>query len=245
MQDSPATRRVRRTRRSAGGGGSLSSSTSIQGDADLHEQVSSMASPVSLTEGEHTHDTPVDPGAEFTPSGRMSDVEAVGGKYAKEYRLKLLHRMLMRNLPLDAIADSLKVSVATVVRDRRELNRLLSNQAQQLDINHLIGDTMGFYREIQGMSMKAASSSKLPMNMRLAAMRTGLSAKNDMHKFLNTSGVYDVLRYRVAEDSSGSDIDKLMHMTEQLIGSDDIDLNNLDSMGGFEDTDEDEHIQLI
>ena len=96
----------------------------------------------------------------FTPANRLRQVGERATGYEREYRLGLLHRLLMRKLPLDSIAQELQVSVHTVMRDRKELHRRLRTQASQLDANGLIGETLGFYSEIQGMALRMASSSK-------------------------------------------------------------------------------------
>ena len=78
------------------------------------------------------------------------------------------------------------------------------------------------------MSMRAASSSNLPMPMRLAAMRTALAARNDQHRFFQTAGVYDVLRFKVAQDGTGiSDVRKLMENTERLLSGDKLEFSNV------------------
>lgn len=240
MTDSSTRRRMRRR----GRGNGLTESSHVEGDADLQavSDAPPMREPLSDADSALMHRQ--DAEEQFTPGSRIAEVEAVDKEYAMEHRLGLLHRMLMRRVPLDQIAQQLNVSIATVKRDRKKLADALKKQAQRLDINEIIGDTLGFYREVGGMTMRVASNSKMPMNMRLAAMRTSLSSRNDMHKFLNTAGVYDVLRYKVADDQSGSDIEKLMSLTETLLEEDDIDLDNDQLFGGVDDED-DLEINLI
>jgi hypothetical protein len=181
---------------------------------------------------------------DFTPSNRMSEVRGRSSRYEREYRLQLLHRMLMRRVPLDEIARELEVSVQTVMRDRQELYKRLKDQAKHLDINHLIGDTLGFYDEVKSMGLRAASNSKYPMNARLGALRTALAAKNDMHRFLHAAGVFDVLRFKAAEDQAGDDIATLMELTKHIMKSDDenFDVEKLDlpKLVSFDDDEDDE-----
>lgn len=156
--------------------------------------------------------------SDFTPEARMQEVAAVDKQYAKEYRLRLLHRMLMRNVPLDQIARELGVAVRTVIRDREELRDRLRQEAKGLDINHILADTIAFYNEIQGMSMRIASKADSPAVIRLSALRTASTAKLDLHKFLHASGVFDVLRYRASDDKNDNDIKKLMDITKSILG---------------------------
>ena len=156
---------------------------------------------------------------EFTPSNRLAQVRSRSSEYEREYRLQLLHRLLMRNLPLDEIAANLGVSVSTVIRDRLELKERLRHAAKELDIEVMIGNSKGFYEEVQAMAMRAASNSNTPMPMRLAAMRTALASHNDMHRFFQAAGVYDTLRFRKgAGEGAQTDIQRLLTLTEELLG---------------------------
>jgi hypothetical protein len=128
---------------------------------------------------------------------------------------------------MDEIASQLGVSLATVYRDREELKTRLRGEARGLDIEEIIGDSKGWYDEAGAMAMRAASNSNVPMPMRLAAIRTALAARNDMHRFFQTAGVYDVLRFRMAQDGSGvSDVKRLMENTERVLNGDKIAFSN-------------------
>lgn len=145
-----------------------------------------------------------------------------GSAYEREYRLKLLHRMLMRQIPLNKIAEELNVTVHTVMKDRTVLYKRLREQASDINLNELIGGTMGFYNEIQGIALRAATNTKTPMSTRLSALKTALSAKSDNHRFLEAAGVFDVLRFQSGEDQAGgSDIEKLVSLTERMMLDDD------------------------
>lgn len=226
--------RVRRRRRSSSGGFGLNDTTEARGtdieeeletpDHNLNDEVVALA---QLDQSQQRFQPP-QPGEQedFTPRNRMDDVRKRGGAYEREYRLQLLHRMLMRRVPLDEIARELDISVHTILKDRQELYTRLRDAAKKLDINQLIGDTLGFFGEIQGMALRAASLKKSPINIRLAAMRTALSSRNDQHKFLQAAGVFDVLRYRMHESDSSSDLSKLMELTESIVNSEEEDIES-------------------
>ncbi len=185
----------------------------------------------------------VSPAEEFNPRSRMEQVRERATEYEREYRLKLLHRLLMRNVPMDEIAAQLGRSISQLYRDRDELKKRLAEEAKSLTANDLIGDSKGYYEEVAGMSMRAASMANLPMPMRLAAMRTALAAKNDMHRMFQTAGVYDVLRYRVTEDGSGqSDVKTLMEQTERILNGEGFSFSN--EATEAVDSGDDEHIEL-
>lgn len=167
------------------------------------------------------------PSEEFNPRARLQQVSQRSTEYEREYRIRLLHRLLMRRIPIDEIAQQLGRSVSQIYRDREELQRQLREDAGALNIDEMIGESKGFYEEAAAMAMRAASNSAVPMPMRLAAIRTSLAAKNDMHRFLQTAGVYDVLRFKVAQDGTGvSDVRMLMSQTERILSGEKLEFSN-------------------
>lgn len=156
-----------------------------------------------------------------SPQDRMNQVNRAGNAaFAKEYRLNLLHRMLLRNVPLDQIARQLGVSVSTVQKDRAELKKQLRAHARTLDVEEMIGNQSGYYDEVSGMALRIASLENTPVPMKLAGLRTSLAANADRNRFYHSSGVYDVLRFRKAEDGSAiSDIQLLMQNTQRMLQS--------------------------
>lgn len=153
------------------------------------------------------------------PRQRLNQVAQSGSAtYAREYRLVLLHRLLMRNVPLDQIANQLQVSITTVERDRVALKAFLRERASQLDINEIVGEQNAMYDEVAGMALRMASAQGTPAAMKLASMRTALAANADRTRLLNTAGVFDVLRFKPPSDNASlSDIQTLMQRTEQAL----------------------------
>lgn len=227
MTDGNERRRVRRGRRSLGGSRSATETRGGVLDqrdedyADLEGEQPDLNAAVRQRAPQPPRPRRPQEEDDFTPRSRMKEVNARGSAYAKEYRLRLLHRMLLRNVPLDEIARELHVSVHTIMRDRRELYRRLRKEASNLDMNEFIGGSLGFYNEVTGMALRVASQKDNPMNSRLAALRTALSSKNDSHRFLQAAGVFDVLSFKASEDGNSSDLDRLMELTDKILGSDD------------------------
>ena len=237
MREAPDVRR-RAKRVKLGGSSSATVSEGMKlMDADLNNDIRGRATtPAQIQEVKQ--DT----------KDRLAEL-AVGSKsYAKEYRLKMVHRMLMRNIPLDTMAKELGVSIHTIMRDRKELRKRLQEEARNLDINHLIGDTLGFYQELQAMSLKMATQITAPMNMRLAAMRTALACKNDQFRFLGSAGVLDVLRYQAADNEGQSDIEKMVSITKAILQGDEESLT-LEDVKSIATSDlmseEEQEVQLI
>lgn len=216
---------LRRARTGAGSGGGFSSGISTtseslrdDGDADLAEHVRDNAPrlagpPLPPTGLPIPEDNPDDSRRRLAEAAMAGDPS-----YAREFRLGLLSKLLMRGISLDNIARELGVSVATVKNDRAELNRRLRENAKQLDINQLIGGQLAFYDEATAMSLRMASASNTPTAMRLAGIRTALAAKADQTRFLASAGVFDVLSFRRTEDGQDlSDVQMLMQRTAEML----------------------------
>lgn len=245
-QDNPTARRLRlrRTRAAGGGGfssGSLTHSESLRTSAE-DDEVDDLIDPEAVSnrvQARAAQPVPQTP-APADPRRRLADVAQSGSRaYAKEYRLQLLHRLLLRRQPLDQIAQQLGVSISTVEKDRVELKKMLREQARELNIDEMVGNQTALYDEISAQALRLASDAGrvdprtgqviggVPVPMRLAAMRTTLAANADKTRFYQNAGVFDALRFRRAEDGSGqSDVALLMERTAQM-------LQQLGSGGGF------------
>ena len=140
--------------------------------------------------------------------------------YDKETRLRLIHKMKMRDVPKAEMCKKLGVSKHILERDIKELYARLRSGAKKLDVNELIGDSIATYNEVLSMALNHASNTKLPVPTRLAALRTVLSAKNDMHRFLNLAGFYDAAVYKQAESKSDTDIGQLIKVTQAILDKD-------------------------
>lgn len=238
-QDENQSARRLRLRRSvrggggfAGGGSSLSTRSESLRSSDAEEdEVDAAIDPEDVRQHVQTRASvpaPQQPPGQPDPDNprqRMMDVARSGSTaYAKEYRLSLLHRLLLRNIPLDQIARQLGVSISTVEKDRAALKKRLRETARQLDVDEMIGAQTGLYEEITGMSLRiagrATGEGAVPVPMQLAAMRTALAANADKTRFYHSAGVFDVLRYRRAEDGSAiSDIGMLMERTSRMLAA--------------------------
>ena len=156
---------------------------------------------------------------QLTPAERLVQVQKSHPEYAREYRLRLVHRLLMRSIPLDQIAQQLNCSVRTIQRDRADINARLRKEASKLDMNSLLGDTMAFYREHGAMALRVATNPNSPLAARLAAIRTSMQSRKEMGQWLHTSGVFDVLKYRADESAEGNDIARLVRLAEEVLGN--------------------------
>lgn len=258
--DEPAVARRVRTRRNRGAGFSRGQAThteSLRASArqeDYEDDVDDAIDP------ERVHDhvqqvaarppQPLQIASPDTadPRRRMQEVQQAGdASYAQEYRLSMLHRLLLRKVPIDQIARELGVSISTVQKDRVKLKKHLRDIARSLDIDEMVGGQTGLYDEITGMALRlagqATGDNAVPVAMRLAAARTALAANADKNRFYAASGVLDVLRFRRQEDgTSMSDIQLLMEDTQRMLS---LLASGDDAMGfGLNDADDDEVMTL-
>lgn len=207
-----------RRARSGGGSGGFSSSTStttetLRGEEDVDLQDQMRQNIPRLAPPAPPQDDPDENRRRLAEAAMAGDAA-----YAREFRLNLLHRLVMRGISLDNIARELGVSISTVKQDRAELKRRLRETARSLDINELIGGQLSFYDEATAMSLRIGSQSGMPTAMRLAGIRTALAAKADQTRFLTSAGVFDVLAFRRAEDGQDlSDVQVLMNRTEEML----------------------------
>lgn len=254
-EDNPSARRLRlrRTPRAGGfrtGGASGStSSESLRQSSHEEDEVDDAIDPDSVGEYiERRAALPPSLPEDNTPARRIQQVAQAGSRsWAKEHRLVLLHRLLNRNIGLDKIAQQLGVSISTVEKDRVELKQRLREAARELNIDEMIGSQVGLYEDVSGMALRIASDAGrvdpntgqviggVPTAMRLAGMRTALAANADKTRFLQSAGVFDVLRFRRSEEGDGvSDIQMLMENTKDLLASLQ-GLGNESMLGGFDD----------
>lgn len=228
LPNSVRRRVVLRRRNGGGGGGGFSSGISTRSEsyrsAAEDDEVDDAVDPMQLSSRIRTGMTARPPQGDNPeredPRARLNAVAMAGSAtYAKEYRLQLLNRLLMRNIPLDQIAQQLQVSISTVEKDRAELKKRLREAAKELNIDEMVGRQSSVYDEIAGLSLRIASGGD-PTPMKLAAMRTALAANADRTRFLASAGVFDVLKFRRAEDGNNlSDVQLLMQRTAEMLAS--------------------------
>lgn len=166
---------------------------------------------------------PAMPAPEDTPAQRLAGVKDQSNAYLMEFRLKLLHRLLMRNLPLDTIAAQLQVSTLTVIKMRDELNRRLVYEAQTINRYEISGKTLGFYDEVQGMALRMADNAEAKPYVRLQALQTALSAMADRQRFLTASGFWAAAPFTpmdAVEDDSTRAAAKMHQLIEAVMSDD-------------------------
>ena len=158
-----------------------------------------------------------------TPEGRLDDVTGKSPEYAPEYRLQLLHRLLMRRIPLDEIAKQLGVSVRTVQRDRDKLNAQMRKEAGSMDMNEYVGDTVAFFNEIRSLALRIGTSSNNPLSSRLAALSRAMQAQKDKTAVLQVAGVFDAIKFKADEDGASDELGELIDLVEKALNNEEMD----------------------
>lgn len=126
----------------------------------------------------------------INPAERARLALVHGEAYQKEYILKTLHRLMLRRVPTDQIARVFNVQVSTVQRWMQELYQRVREEATNLDIYSIAGESLAFYTEIRSVGMNMATSKDL--REKDIGMSVALKAEADKHKMLALMGMYQV-----------------------------------------------------
>ena len=153
-------------------------------------------------------------------TGRMQNIASDDQGYAREYRLRLLHRFLLRNLPLDMISRSMDLTITEITEMRRELYRRLKLEAGNVDMLTHSGRTLSFYDEIRGQALKMASDGNKTDSVRVKALGVCLQAEKDKHSFLKDAGFYETVKFHPksgASDAQAGQADSLSSIAKSIL----------------------------
>lgn len=167
--------------------------------------------------------------------------------YEKAYKLKLIHRMMLRNLPESAMASALSIDVKTVNQLKQELKRTLAAQAHHIDMPTHVGSALAFYEEVRGVAMQLATDAKHSAGSRVAALGVALESQKDTVRFLQAIGAYQAnpMKWNKVDDATVQQGMLLQEMAEAFLsGADDPVLLTANDDGSFTREDE-EDIRLI
>ena len=152
------------------------------------------------------------------PAVRARQASIHGTRYQREYILRTVHRLALRRVPVDQIAQMFNVQVLTVYKWMDELKERLKAEATTMSVTQIAGDTLSFYNEARAMGMTIASSAtKVPEKVR--GMEVALKAEADKHKFLQVAGFYDTAKLgrETMEDTASKKARSIINMTKNLL----------------------------
>lgn len=110
--------------------------------------------------------------------------------YAREYKLRCLHRMILRNIPRHEQAFLLDLEPPELGEMTKELERRLATEAGRVDTMVFFGKTNAFYDEMVALSYQLAADPALRTHNRLQAIQTALAAESDRQRFYHLMGVF-------------------------------------------------------
>ena len=113
--------------------------------------------------------------------------------YAKEYKLKAVHKYLLRNATTEDIANALGITLSEVSTLRLELKERLAASLRSEDPLNLVAEGVAFYDELLGESMrlldKVKSNNILKTNDLVRVLEIALRARQGKDKFLVDTGL--------------------------------------------------------
>jgi hypothetical protein len=184
----------------------------------------------------------------MTPAARLRHVATISPTYLDEYKSRLVHRLLMRRLPLDTIAAQLGCSVRMVQVIKTKLNKRAQRQAKMLNVYDVAAESLRFYNEVRGLALRQADSTSNNIKDRQVALRIALEAENDKVRFLSASGYFEHMPF-VPDQSKTADpeqekVDTTLSMMAAIVSGEtsveDIDaFFESDELGAEEGTDYD------
>ncbi len=159
----------------------------------------------------------------------------------KEYRLRILNRMILRGMSIDVIAATIGVCTNTVKRDRKILKERLRQEVSRFDTNLFLGRGFALYAEIIQTCMEMVAKS--PSNQdRREAMRTAMQANMDSHRMAALWNIPQIKPYEGSNDDSnrqsGSGHDLVNMVRAAISGPSKVDEYIIDRQGGENDDDE-------
>tara|TARA_R100001086_G_C11830307_1_gene256470 strand:- start:793 stop:1782 length:990 start_codon:yes stop_codon:yes gene_type:complete len=152
------------------------------------------------------------------PAIRARQAALHGQRYQKEYILRTLHRLTLRRVPTDQIAQMFNVTVPTIYGWVEELRARLKAEATTITITQVAGDTLSFYNEIRSTGLTTASTAETTKE-RIKGMEVALKAEQDKHRFLQVAGFYDTAKLgrETMEDESAKKAREIVNMTKNLL----------------------------
>lgn len=169
----------------------------------------------------------------MNPAQRLRHVAAVAPTYLDEYRSRLVHRLILRRLPLDTIAAQLGCSVRMVQVMKTKLQKRARRQAMKLDVYDVASDSLRFYNEVRSLALRQVDNGGLPTKERQAAMRIALEAENDKLRFLSASGYFEHAPF-IPEKDTNTDpererVDSTLSLLSNVL-SGDVSLEDIDNV---------------
>jgi hypothetical protein len=160
----------------------------------------------------------------MSPAQRLRHVGVVAPTYLDEYRSRLVHRLILRRLPLDTIAAQLGCSVRMVQVIKTKLQKRAMRQAKMLNVYDVAAESLRFYNEVRGLALRQVDNANMPQKERQNAMRLALEAENDKVRFLSASGFFEhspfIADKTKVDDPDQAKVDSTLSMLSAVLSGD-------------------------
>ncbi len=125
-----------------------------------------------------------------SPDVRLRSIYAYHDKQtANQYLMRMLHKFRMRGMTLDQIAQLFDVDTRTVARWHKELKQQFITNFKEVEIHHLVGETLEYFNEIGQTAMREMDSATNPSH-KARLMDTAIKAKESSINFLEKTGFF-------------------------------------------------------
>jgi len=138
--------------------------------------------------------------------------------FDRNSRLELVHKYRLQRVPVRQIAVILGISTSSVYRDLQAISARMRKETKNFDSDYLIGSTISYYNEISAIALSSATDEQNSDSVMLSGLETSLIAKSELHKFLQSVGVFDALKIqRINKDARKTDMEKLIELTQVIL----------------------------
>jgi hypothetical protein len=115
-------------------------------------------------------------------------------KQATEFRRAQVHRLVLRGVPRQTIADHLGVSLETIYSDIKNITHDMREELRNMDYTMYIGMSMAFYDECRNLALRLATDTAEKNNsVKMQALRTAIAAEDAKHNFFARVGLFKVV----------------------------------------------------
>lgn len=119
----------------------------------------------------------------YDPSHRLSDSE-------RHSRLVMMHRLLLRRIPMREIANQLGVSERMGYILKNELREYAIREMSLVKWEGFIAETLMFYEEMRASALLISSSTGATPSHKVQAILAALASERNKHEFMTRLGVF-------------------------------------------------------
>lgn len=113
---------------------------------------------------------------------------------ATEYRRAQIHRLLLRGVPRQTIAEHLGISMETLYSDTKAITAELRREVTDIDYAVYIGTSTAFFDECRNIALRLATDKGEKSNgVKMTALRTAIEAEKAKHEFFSRVGLFKIV----------------------------------------------------